>query len=149
MYTLHICCTEQTIEDVADFMDSIPVSIGFSTPKVNLGCIDLGFWDKCFSLPRISFSIPLPWWPIVRPLQLPFEIVPTSEVIDDEIVDVKCVSVYARLPLSVCSQCLTISCRNAACSPTATGKLLKCHANIRSNDSRRQAAGSDDPGESS
>jgi hypothetical protein len=86
-----------TIKDVDDFLQSVPVEIGFHTPAVDLGCtprVCLGFLgctpSLCFGLPSIGFWIPMPWWPIVWPMQQLFSIVPTEEVIDDVIVDVKC-----------------------------------------------------------
>ena len=93
-----------TIKDVDDFLQSVPVEIGFHTPAVDLGCIPqiCIYWPwplcscssctprMCFGLPSIGFSIPMPWWPIVWPMQQLFSIVPTEEVIDDVIVDVKC-----------------------------------------------------------
>ena len=92
-----------TIKDVDDFLQSVPVEIGFHTPAVDLGCIPqicINWpWPcscssctprMCFGLPSIGFSIPMPWWPIVWPMQQLFSIVPTEEVIDDVIVDVKC-----------------------------------------------------------
>lgn len=117
------------IEDVDDFMQSIPISIGFSTRRVRLGCVDFGFYSKCFTLPSISFTIPTPWYPVVWPLQQVFKIVPTSEVIDDVITDVHCAS-RVHTPSATTFCCNASPSLRIGCSSTATGKLLQRHANL-------------------
>jgi hypothetical protein len=66
------------IKAVEDFLHDIPTSFGFSVPKACIGPLCLPSW---------SVKIPLPWAVPVIKIRMMFWLVPTEEVIPDQLVE--------------------------------------------------------------